>query len=246
MSVRLDVAVSEKLCLSRAKAADLIKSGLVRVDGIPARKPSAPFDANSFITIVEHREFVSRGGHKLFSAIEAFKIDLTNAICLDIGASTGGFTDCMLQCGAESVLSVDNGHGQLASSLLADPRVTSLEGINIIEMAASDMPPGLSFAACDVSFVSLKKLMPFIAALLPQGCLLVFLVKPQFELTRADIGKNGIVRDEKARQRAARTVQESMLRCGISPLNMISSPITGGDGNIEYLIYGKVNEISDK
>ncbi|MDR1208963.1 MAG: TlyA family RNA methyltransferase [Clostridiales bacterium] len=237
MSGRLDVAAAAALGVTRSKAADMIARGLVTVGGVAVTKPSFPAPDGADIAADLSGEYVGRGGLKLAAALDYFRIDLTGAVCLDVGASTGGFTDCMLRRGASSVLAVDNGRGQLAVSLAADPRVTNMEGVNITGLSPRDMPEGLSFAAADVSFVSLASLMPSVAEFLPARCRFVFLVKPQFELSRGEVGR-GVVRSEKARLRAVARVRSAAETRGLTVAGVIPSPITGGGGNIEYLIHG--------
>ena len=237
MTERLDIRCARELGESRARAAAMIAEGLVRVNGKTIQKASHPVSETDIIEADAGCPYVSRGGVKLAHALDCFAIDLTGAICVDIGASTGGFTDCMLKRGAKSVLAVDVGKGQLHEKLLSDRRVTSLESTNIADLSATDMPVGLIFAAADVSFVSLTKLAPAIADILPANVTALFLVKPQFELTRKQISKSGIVKDPKDREKAVKSVKIALAAAGFDIKGMVKSPITGGDGNVEYFLF---------
>jgi len=237
MTERLDVRCARELGKSRSRAAAMISEGLVRVNGKTIQKASHQVSETDIIEADAGCPYVSRGGIKLAHALDCFAIDLTGAVCVDIGASTGGFTDCILQRGAKSVLAVDVGKGQLHEKLAADNRVTSLESTNITSLCSEDMPRGLSFAAADVSFVSLTKLAPAIADILPAQARALFLVKPQFEQIRKQIGKGGIVKDPKDRARAIKSVQAALAEAGFDIRGMAESPITGGDGNIEYFLF---------
>ena len=238
MSMRLDVVVAERgLAESRTRAGELIKGGFVSVDGRVVTKPSFAVSEASEIVCEKERvcPYVSRGGWKLEAALDAFCVDPTGLVCLDIGASSGGFTDCLLQRGAKKVYAVDSGVGQLHPSLSSDSRVISLEHRNARYLTSEDIPEKVSLAVMDVSFISQTKLYAAIVPLMRQGACLVSLVKPQFEVGRAGVGKGGIVRDEGKRKQALHDVCESAALYGLKSSGVIPSPIQGGDGNIEFL-----------
>lgn len=237
--MRLDVYLSENgIVKSRELAKKLISSGSVEVNGKAAAKPSLNVsDTDEIVITGEMPKYVGRGGYKLEKALECFDIDLSGRVCIDIGASTGGFTDCMLQKEAGFVYAVDVGHDQLDGKLLSDSRVCSMEGVNIKDVSAEDFPKKITFAAADVSFISLGKIMPKIAELLDENGSAVMLIKPQFECGKSDIGKNGIVRSPKVHIRVMKEVSAACSACGLGVMGMDHSPIQGGDGNIEYLMY---------
>ena len=238
MSARLDAEiVARGLCETRNRAQTLISDGSVTVNGIVCMKASQKVSDADEIQVTRELPFVGRGGYKLSYALAEFRFSLTGLRCLDIGASTGGFTDCMLQNGAASVLAVDVGHDQLAEMLRNDPRVTVMEGTDL-----RDLPPetdGLpaDFAACDVSFISLKQIIPLIPALLTAQGTAVLLVKPQFEAGKSALNKHGVVRDEKIRQRVLREIRDCAAQHGLIPAADCESPIQGGSGNTEYLLF---------
>ncbi len=239
--MRLDVYLTEKgLVKSRERAKELIKAGQVTVDGKTAAKPSADVSGECGVQIVgEQLRYVGRGGLKLEKALREFGISLLGRVCLDIGASTGGFTDCMLQSGAAFVYAVDVGHGQLDEKLIADERVLNMEKTNILELLPEDFPKKPAFISADVSFVSLKKILPKIAELMTEDGETVALIKPQFEAGRANVGKNGIVRDRKVHAAVIEDISACCFSLGLEILGITHSPITGGDGNIEYLAHIK-------
>lgn len=236
---RLDIElVVRGIAPSREKAKQYIQNGKILVDGKAVAKPSFSVDeANDISYIGESERYVSRGGLKLERALDAFKIDLARRICVDLGASTGGFTDCMLQNGADKVYSIDVGHGQLAKKLIEDDRVINIEGVNVKEASRDllDEPPG--FASCDLSFISLKYGAQAAYRLLANGSEAVFLIKPQFEAGKSNIAKGGIVKDRKVHILVLSTITDSLCEIGFSVKGLIPSPIKGGDGNIEYLVY---------
>ncbi len=237
--MRLDAFLSEKgLSKSRTAAEKLIKEGGVSLDGRIIQKPSFPIDPETElarITLKEGCPYVSRGGYKLEAALRAFHLSPEGAVALDIGASSGGFTDCLLQHGALRVYAVDVGQGQLAPSLREDPRVILREGFNARYMTEADFPERPTFVTMDVSFISQALILPAIYALLPEGGILVSLIKPQFEVGRAGLGKGGIVRDDRTRREAQNRVLLQAQELGFSILGVTDSPIEGGDGNKEYL-----------
>ena len=237
--MRLDKYLTEKgLCSSRTAAQNLINIGGVTVNGKMAVKVSQDVSDNDAVNIVEIKlpKYVSRGGVKLEGALRHWDISLGGLICLDIGASTGGFTDCMLQSGAAKVYAVDVGRGQLHERLRADSRVISLENTDI---RGFELPEGVSadFIGTDVSFISLKLILPHIYRLLKDGGAAIALIKPQFEAGRGNLSKKGIVKNENVRRRVVNETAEFAAGCGFSVVGTAESPITGGDGNVEYLLY---------
>ena len=236
---RLDILLVERgLQESRQKAQATIMSGLVFVNGQRADKPGTPVAAEAAVEVRGSAlRYVSRGGLKLEKAMAVWPIDLAGRICMDIGASTGGFTDCMLQNGAAKVYAVDVGYGQLAWKLRSDPRVVCLERTNARYLSREQVPEPLDFASVDVSFISLKLILPPLSALLRDRGHVVCLIKPQFEAGREKVGKKGVVRDPAVH----REVLEGFLRhardAGFAVLGMTYSPIRGPEGNIEYLGY---------
>ncbi|MGB8276373.1 MAG: TlyA family RNA methyltransferase [Methylovirgula sp.] len=233
---RADLAlVTRGFFASRAKAQEAIAAGLVRIDGKILSKSSALIDAEMQIEAVAPYPWVSRGGVKLAAALDAFGFEPGKRICLDIGASTGGFTEVLLTRGAARVHAVDVGHGQLHPKLSADPRVISAEATDARTLTASAFsePPG--FISCDVSFISLKLVLPPLLALAAPDAALIALIKPQFEVGPAFVVK-GIVKDEAARLRACADIEALLRSSGWNIKGPIASPIDGAEGNREYLI----------
>lgn len=234
--MRLDVYLVEKgYCESRNRASRLISEGKIVLDGKSITKASFEVDGDEHkVEITEADRYVGRGGLKLEGALDSFKIDVTDKRCIDVGASTGGFTDCLIQRGAAHVCAVDSGRGQLHSSLLEDIRVTSLEGFNARELSPDSF--GLfDVAVMDVSFISQTLLHAPVAGVLRDGGIFVSLIKPQFESGKSALGKGGIVKKSADREAAVRRVIDSCTMSGFSLLGVIRSPICGGDGNREYL-----------
>ena len=221
---------------SRAKAKAAIEAGLVEADGQPVRKPSDTIPVTARISAEAPHPWVSRGGVKLAAALDAFGIDPAGRICLDVGASTGGFTDVLLSRGAHRVYAVDVGTSQLHPKLLADPRVVTLEQTDIRRLAASRVPDEISLCVVDVSFISLKLVIPELIRFMNTRSYLVALIKPQFEVGRAALGRGGIVRDEAAAEGAVDGILSCAAAHGFSPLGTMPSPIQGGDGNREFLM----------
>ncbi len=244
MKERLDVLLVKKgLAPSREKAKAVIMAGSVYVDGQKEDKAGSVFDEESAqIEVRGHAlPYVSRGGLKLEKALKVFPITLTGKICMDIGASTGGFTDCMLQNGAAKVYSVDVGYGQLDWKLRQDDRVVCMEKTNFRYMTPEDIPDVLDFASVDVSFISLDKiLMPAYALLQEQGEM-VALIKPQFEAGREKVGKKGVVRDPKVHEEVISRIVRHADEVSFEVLDLSYSPIRGPEGNIEYLIHLRKN-----
>lgn len=231
------VLVSRNLCESREQAKRLILAGEVLVDTTVISKPSTKIDVDAHITIKEKPKFVSRGGLKIEGALDYFGIDPTGLTCLDVGASTGGFTDCLLQRGAVKVHAVDVGTNQLVWKLRNDPRVIVKEKFNARHMVPADINNDLiDLAVTDVSFISLTKILPpMFTTLQPEGKI-ICLIKPQFELERDEIGKGGIVRDPALHQKAVDKIHSFVTdTLGHQWLGITDSPITGTDGNKEYL-----------
>ena len=237
--IRLDQLIFEKgFAESREKAKALIMSGCVFLDGQRADKPGMSVSPDTEPEV--HKKelaFVSRGGYKLDKAICVFGIDPAGKRCIDCGASTGGFTDVLLQHGAEKVYAVDVGYGQLAWTLRNDPRVVNLERTNLRYVTKEQIPDLLDLAVCDVSFISLRLVMPAVAPLLKPDAEIMCLIKPQFEAGRELVGKKGVVRDAAVHEQVIRTVLEFMPSIGFSVQGLDYSPITGPEGNIEFLLY---------
>ena len=240
MKERLDVILVNKgLADSREKAKALIMSGIVYVDGIREDKAGTTFDTDHASIEVRGSalKYVSRGGLKLEKAVSVFSIDLRDRICMDIGASTGGFTDCMLQNGARKVYSIDVGHGQLAWKLRCDERVVCMEKTNFRYMTPDMIDDAVDFASVDVSFISLSKILPPAYALLKDNGSVAALIKPQFEAGRDKVGKKGVVRDKTTHAEVIRNAIGYALEAGFIIKGIDYSPIKGPEGNIEYLMY---------
>ena len=239
MKTRLDVYLVEHgLSDSREKAKRLIMAGQVYVNEQKADKAGDTVNETDRVEVRGKKlSYVSRGGLKIEKALQVFPIDLSGKTCLDIGASTGGFTDCMLQNGAAKVYAVDVGYGQLAWSLRNDPRVVSMERTNF--RYVEELPEPIDFASCDASFISLKLLLPPAHNLLKEGGEMVCLIKPQFEAGREKVGKKGVVRDPFVHIEVIETIVEFARTHGFCILGLSYSPIRGPEGNIEYLLYLK-------
>ncbi len=242
---RLDVLLVEKgLAESREKAKAIIMSGIVYVDGEKEDKAGSNFPETAEIEVRgKTLKYVSRGGLKLEKAMQSFPITLTDKVCMDVGASTGGFTDCMLQCGAVKVYSVDVGYGQLAWKLRNDERVVCMEKTNIRYVTPEDIEDRIEFASVDVSFISLSKVLPPLRELLLEDAEVVCLIKPQFEAGREKVGKKGVVRDKKVHEEVIRNVVDFTTASGYEILGLDYSPVKGPEGNIEYLMHAKKIEI---
>jgi 23S rRNA (cytidine1920-2'-O)/16S rRNA (cytidine1409-2'-O)-methyltransferase len=237
MKPRLDRLLVERgLAPTREKAQALIMAGAVLVDGRKAAKPGQPVDAESRIEVLEQPPFVSRGGLKLAAAIAHFGIRVASRICLDIGASTGGFTDCLLQRGAARVHAVDVGAGQLDWKIRNDPRVAVHEKLNARYLRPEDLGEPIDLAVCDVSFISATLILPAVAPLLQPAGEMVILVKPQFEVGKGQVGKGGIVREPELHQAACRRVDDAVRQLGFETA-LIESPILGAKGNREFLLH---------
>jgi 23S rRNA (cytidine1920-2'-O)/16S rRNA (cytidine1409-2'-O)-methyltransferase len=247
MRNRLDKLLFEQgLAPSRERAQALILAGRVLVDEQKVEKPGASFEDTAVLRVLgEEQRYVSRGGLKLEAALKRWEIDLTGRYCADIGTSTGGFTDCMLQHGAAGVAAVDTGYGQIAETLRRDPRVTLLERTNARYLKPGDLPSGISFVSMDVSFISATLVLPAVIAAVGSGSTLegVILVKPQFEAGREHVGKGGIVHDPAAQQFAIDRVRTALHDLGAKASELADSPILGGGeggkGNREFLLYAR-------
>jgi len=245
---RIDKLLVERgLADSRTKAQAMVMAGVVLVDEQRVEKPSHQFNTNSAIRIKGDDDpttrYVGRGGLKLEAALREFQIDVTGFVCLDVGASTGGFTDCLLQNGAKKVFAVDVGHNQIDWRLRNDPRVEVREGVNARYLTPEDFPQKFDLVVMDVSFISVTKVLPAIVPLLASGGPIVTLIKPQFEVGRGEVGGGGIVRDEAKRSRVVEEVNNAARLLGLEVVNLIESPITGAEGNIEFLALYKLGDI---
>lgn len=235
---RLDKLIFDKgLTPSRERAQALIMAGCVLINEIPAKKPGQLVDPESKIRItgVDH-PYVGRGGVKLVHALKEFKVDVTGKVCIDVGASTGGFTDCLLQNGAAKVYAIDVGYNQLDWKLRKDPRVVVMEKRHINSVEVSECR-SVEVVVVDVSFISLAKVFPHVDGLIEKGGTIIALIKPQFEVGRANIAKGGIVRDEVAREDAIVKVCRAAEDIGWTKKGITTSPITGADGNVEFLAW---------
>lgn len=245
---RLDVLVVEHgFAESREKAKALIMAGLVYADNQKADKPGDTFSEESLIEVRgKGLKYVSRGGLKLEKAMQEFDLQLSGCICMDIGASTGGFTDCMLQNGAVKVYAVDVGYGQLAWSLRTDDRVVNMERTNARYLTENEIPEKINFFSVDVSFISLTLILPALRELLATDGKAVCLIKPQFEAGREKVGKKGVVRDRDVHREVIEKIQDFALSNGFSVLGLTFSPVKGPEGNIEYLIYLQRSDVPQR
>jgi 23S rRNA (cytidine1920-2'-O)/16S rRNA (cytidine1409-2'-O)-methyltransferase len=238
---RLDVALVDRgLVDSRAKAQSLIMARRIVVNERHIDKPGHAVTEDDEIRIEElEHPWVGRGGMKLAKAVEHFAINLTGRICVDIGASTGGFTDVMLAHGAPKVYAIDVGHGQLDQKLRNDPRVVNREKVNARHLEREDFADPLSFASVDVSFISLRNILPAVRRILTAPAEAVALIKPQFEVGPRD-AKKGIVRDEAVRQVAVDAITQTAIELGFEVVGVIESPVKGAEGNVEFLLYLRI------
>jgi len=235
---RLDNLLLERgIVQSRERAKGLILSGDVRVNGSPVNKAGTLIDENAEIEITKDIPYVSRGGLKLEKAIKEFNINVKDKVAIDVGASTGGFTDCLIQYGAKKVYAVDVGYGQLAWKLRNDPRVVIIERKNVRYIKPSDIGEPVDIATIDVSFISLKLVLPVVKNLLKENGEIIALIKPQFEVGRGEVGKGGIVKDEEKHKKVISEIKSFAIDSGFKVLNVTKSPIAGQKGNVEFLIY---------
>jgi len=233
---RLDRLLVERgLAETRAKAQALIIAGQVFSEQQRLDKPGLMLAADASLAVREGMPYVSRGGLKLAAALDHFQLVVTGKVCLDVGASTGGFTDCLLQRGAARVVALDVGHGQLAWKIRQDARVEVREHVNARYLAPGDFSEQFDLVVCDVSFISLRLILPVVPPLLKADAAVVALIKPQFEVGREEVGKGGIVRDEAAQLRVVGEVARCAAELGLCPRGTLDSPILGADGNREFL-----------
>jgi 23S rRNA (cytidine1920-2'-O)/16S rRNA (cytidine1409-2'-O)-methyltransferase len=231
---RLDEIVAERAGVTRSRARSLIIAGRVRVDGTPATKPGASIGANASITVERPKPFVSRGGEKLEGALEDFALDVRGARALDVGASTGGFTDCLLARGAAHVVALDVGRGQIAHSLRGDPRVTVIERCNFRLLPDDAYGREFEVVTIDASFISVVTLLARARAFLAPGGAIVALVKPQFEAGRDRLGSGGVVRDPAVHRAILEETRAAIVRLGMVPVNLSRSRLIGPSGNSEF------------
>lgn len=242
---RIDKLLLDRgLAESRTKAQAMIMAGVVLVDEQRVEKPSQQFDISSSIRVKGGDDptsrYVGRGGLKLEAALREFQIDVAGFNCLDVGASTGGFTDCLLQHGAARVLALDVGHGQIDWRLRNDPRVEVREGVNARYLRPHDFPHKFDLAVIDVSFISASKVLPAIVPLMLESGSIITLIKPQFEVGRGEVGSGGIVRDAEKRLRVVEEVNGAAMALGLKVVKVIESPIQGAEGNVEFLAFYKI------
>lgn len=237
--IRLDLLLVERgLVESRERGQAMIIAGQILVNGQKQEKAGAFVPGDAEIRILGGRlPYVSRGGLKLEAALREFKVTVEGKIALDVGASTGGFTDCLLQQGCKKVYAVDVGYGQMAWKIRQDPRVVVIERTNIRELAPSFVPEPVDIVVIDVSFISLEKVIPSVLKFLKPASEIIALIKPQFEVGREQVGKGGIIRDEAARTAAVERITAFVRGQGCEVKGVIPSPITGQDGNVEYLMH---------
>jgi 23S rRNA (cytidine1920-2'-O)/16S rRNA (cytidine1409-2'-O)-methyltransferase len=236
---RLDqLMVVRNLAASRERARTLIKDGAVLVNGFPATKPGSIVSTAATIALKQKDfPYVSRGGLKLEKALEAFPVNLQTAVCLDIGASTGGFTDCLLQHGAQRVYAVDVGYGQLAWKLRKDARVIVIERTNARQISQNEIPEGVDLVTIDVSFISLRLIVPAVLPLLKPAANIIALIKPQFEVGKGQVGKGGVVKDKCLHDEVIQSLRDFFESLGLTCPHFIPSPILGPKGNKEFLAF---------
>ena len=237
--MRIDLYLAENALVDgRTDAKNFILAGAVSVDGKVIKKPAYEVKGTEKIEVDKSgKRFVSRGGLKLEGALDSFGIDVSGAMAIDVGASSGGFTDCLLKRGATHVIAVDSGSGQMVESLRNDPRVTVIENFNARYMSADDFEYTPDLAVMDVSFISAKLIIPAVANVIKPNGRFICLIKPQFEVGRGGLNKKGIVKNDSLRKSAVNDVVDFALCCNFELKGLIESPIVGGDGNIEYLAH---------
>jgi 23S rRNA (cytidine1920-2'-O)/16S rRNA (cytidine1409-2'-O)-methyltransferase len=244
MKTRLDLLlVARGLAPTREKAQAMILAGRVEVEGKRVEKAGAAVNATAIVQVLgPPHPYVSRGGVKLAAALDAFDIRPEGLVCLDVGASTGGFTDCLLQRGAALVYAIDVGYGQLDAKLRSDPRVVLRERVNARRLSRDEVPEPVSLAAMDLSFISVRLVLPRVVPLLAGGACLVVLVKPQFEAGRREVPRGGVVRSAAIQRRVVEEIERFGAGLGLMSLGSIPSPIRGARGNQEYLLAWRVGE----
>ena len=225
---------------SRTDAKNFILAGAVCVNGKVIKKPAFDVSFEDEVTVDKTgKKYVSRGGLKLEAALDSFNIDVSGMLAIDIGASSGGFTDCLLKRGASRVIAVDSGYGQMVESLRSDSKVTVIENFNARYMSKEDFEYTPNIAVMDVSFISAKHIIPAVYSILSEDGIFVCLIKPQFEVGRSGLNKKGVVKNDALRKAAVKDVTDFAACCGFECLGLTESPVIGGDGNIEYLAYFK-------
>ena len=239
MRERLDKVIKRRrLIRSRSRAQRMIEAGRVKVDGRVVTRPGTPIDSEAEIEILSYEKYVSRGGEKLEEALIQFRVEAKGRTCLDIGASTGGFTDCLLQAGASKVYAFDVGHDQMHSRLRRDPRVVVREGINARYLEPQDIDEPIDIVTIDVSFISLQHILPPLVEILPPKAEIIALVKPQFEVGKEALPKDGVVKDAAERQRAIAELEAFVSQdTPWQVCDKIYSPIEGSKGNVEYFFH---------
>lgn len=244
--MRLDLYLAANgLAKSRSRAAQLISGGFVSVNGKIVTKSAYDIAENDEIRLLgEEHQYVGRGGMKLEGALDRFSVSVNGLVCADIGASTGGFTDCLLQRGAVRVYAIDSGHGQLDPKLAEDARVVNLEGCNARYLTVSHLGEPCDCAVSDLSFISQTLVIPAVSSILKDHAVYIALIKPQFECGREAVGRGGLVKDKKQHTEAIRRVISCAAENGLAPCGIMKSPITGGDGNTEFLLYAVKNGIA--
>lgn len=238
--------VAKGLARSRPRAQALIMAGKVRVNSRPVDKPGFSVSPDDTVELTgADIPYVSRGGLKLEAALRRFKLNVSGAVCIDVGASTGGFTDCLLQHGAKRVYAVDVGYGQLAWQLRQDPRVIAIERTNVRHMTAAAIPAPVDLITIDVAFISLKIVVPVLVKFLKPGASILALIKPQFEVGKGQVGKGGVVRDPQLHQEVIRDLSDFFGTIKLTPQPVYPSPLLGPKGNREFFIFLKQNHFSD-
>ncbi|HET9728643.1 MAG TPA: TlyA family RNA methyltransferase [Acidimicrobiia bacterium] len=242
MRRRLDTEIVRRgLAPSRARAVEAITDGRVLVGGAPASSPARQVAPHEAVAVLEPAsEYVSRGGHKLAAALDAFGIDVRDRRAVDVGASTGGFTDCLLQRGAQHVDAIDVGHGQLAWSLRNNERVTVRERTNVRDLDAQSLPVAAEICVADLSFISLRTVALNLIAICKPHAEFVLLIKPQFEAGRSRVGRGGVVRDVAIHRAVLREVIDGLALAGLGVIGLVRSPLRGADGNVEFLAHARL------
>ncbi len=237
--ISLDLSLKEKFGFSREHAKEIIEKGYVSFGGKIFRKPGEKVFKDTEFNIDEkgYLKYVGRGGLKLEKAIEIFNIDISGKACIDVGSSTGGFTDCMLQYGAKTVFAVDVGTDQLSDIIKNNPKVISMENTNIVNCRKEDFSLSVDFATVDVSFVSLTKILSYVRDILNESGEAVILIKPQFEAGRQNVGRKGIVKNPKTHKNVIKSICAHVFELSFEIKNITFSPVKGSDGNIEYIMY---------